>query len=113
MGWVSLSMPQAVILGFLATCTVIVLISTAVIWRWPKRYRAVLFAHFTLLWAANLMLAIVMRHAWIASGQWEEHQLQFSVLIGFPGAALTIIWLAWVVYSFGGNERQEKTTQTS
>ena len=113
MGWVGLNMPQAVILGFLATCTVIVLISTAVIWRWPKRYRAVLFAHLPLLWAATLMLAIVMRHAWIASGQWEEHQLQFSVLIGFPGAALTIIWLAWVVYSFGGNKRQEKTTQTS
>jgi hypothetical protein len=79
----------------------------------PEERGGLLFAHFTLLWAANLMLAIVMRHAWIASGQWGEHQLQFSVLIGFPGAALTIIWLAWVVYSFGGNERQEKTTQTS
>jgi hypothetical protein len=61
-------------------------------------------AHFALLWAATLVLARFMRQTWLASGQWEENQLHFSILIALPLAALTIIWMAWVIYSF----RQKK-----
>ncbi len=104
LGLLSHETPEAVIFGFLAACAGIVLVSTAVIWHRPSRYRVVLMAHFALLWAATLVLARFMRQTWLASGQWEENQLHFSILIALPLAALTIIWMAWVIYSF----RQKK-----
>lgn len=114
LGLVSHEAPQAVIFGFLAACAGIVLVSIAVIWRRPSRYRVVLMTHFALLWSATLFLALYMRQTWITSGQWEENQLHFCMLIALPLAALTIIWMAWVIYGFGGNNnRQESTTQTS
>jgi hypothetical protein len=104
LGLVSRETPEAVIFGFLAACAGIVLVSTAVIWHRPSRYRVVLMAHFASLWAATLVLALFMRQTWLASGQWQENQLHFSILIALPLAALTIIWMAWVIYSF----RQKK-----
>jgi hypothetical protein len=100
LGLVSHETPEAVVFGFLAACAGIVLVSTAVIWQRPCRYRVVLLAHFASLWAATLVVALFMRQTWLASGQWEENQLHFSMLIGLPLATLTITWLAWSIYSF-------------
>jgi RNA polymerase sigma factor (sigma-70 family) len=100
LGLVSHETPEAVVFGFLAACAGIVLVSTAVIWQRPSRYRVVLLAHFASLWAATLVVALFMRQTWLASGQWEENQLHFSMLIGLPLAALTITWLAWSIYIF-------------
>lgn len=105
LGLVSREIHQTVIFGFVAACGGIVLISTGMFWLRPARYRVVLMAHFALLWSATLFLALYMRQTWLASGQWEENQLDFSILIGLPLAALTTTWLAWAIYSFRQTEQ--------